>query len=215
MNFDLFPTMPGDEKIALGVSTFLLPGYALAHVGELLDGIRHIEQDAPFRRMVTPGGFQMSVALTNCGKLGWITDRRGYRYSATDPETGRPWPAMPAGFRGLARRAAEAAGFADFRPDACLVNRYLAGTRMSLHQDKDEQDLNAPIVSVSLGMPAMFQLGGSRRSDPVTRVALNHGDVVVWGATERLRFHGISPVKANPHEVLGEVRLNLTFRKAT
>ena len=164
--------------------------------------------------MQTPGGFAMAVALTNCGALGWISDRRGYRYVATDPDSGQRWPPMPEAFARLATAAAAAAGFAQFEPDACLVNRYVPGARMALHQDKDECDFTAPIVSVSLGLPATFLFGGALRADRAARIVLVHGDVVVWGGEDRLRYHGVAPLKDGRHDVLGAQRLNLTFRKA-
>jgi alkylated DNA repair protein (DNA oxidative demethylase) len=164
--------------------------------------------------MVTPGGFVMSVAITNCGALGWTTDARGYRYTTDDPQSGRPWPDMPDAFSRLARQAAETAGFDGFAPDACLINRYEPGARLSLHQDKDERDHSAPIVSVSLGMDATFLFGGHQRSDRPARFPLRHGDVVVWGAEDRLRYHGVLPLKDQPHPELGSQRINLTFRKA-
>jgi alkylated DNA repair protein (DNA oxidative demethylase) len=156
----------------------------------------------------------MSLAMTNCGRLGWISDRRGYRYGELDPETGRPWPPMPAVFERLAQAAAAEAGYEGFVPDACLVNRYEPGTRLSLHQDKDERDYGAPIVSVSLGMPATFLFGGLARGDKAARVPLGHGDVVVWGGPDRLRYHGVLPLEDRPHALLGSRRINLTFRKA-
>jgi alkylated DNA repair protein (DNA oxidative demethylase) len=164
--------------------------------------------------MLTPGGQQMSVAMTNCGPAGWVTDRRGYRYQALDPDTGRPWPRMPAVFAELARQAASVAGYVEFEPDACLINRYVPGARMSLHQDKDERNFNEPIVSVSLGLPATFLLGGLRRADKAQRIPLSHGDVVVWGGPARLRFHGVLPIKPGLNDILGAERMNLTFRKA-
>jgi alkylated DNA repair protein (DNA oxidative demethylase) len=180
----------------------------------LLEAVARVTEAAPFRHMVTPGGLAMSVALTNCGALGWTSDRRGYRYTANDPDTGRPWPPLPDAFARLAREAAQAAGFEHFAPDACLINRYAPGTRLSLHQDKDERDYGWPIVSVSLGMTATFLFGGLARGDRAARVPLRHGDVVVWGAEDRLRYHGVLPVKGEPHAVLGSQRINLTFRKA-
>lgn len=198
----------------LGASASLLRGFALRWVAELLPHIAAIEQRSPLRHMVTPGGFRMSVALTNCGRLGWTSDRRGYRYTDTDPLTGQPWPEMPAVFAGLARSAAAAAGFEGFEPDACLINRYLPGARLSLHQDNNERDYAAPIVSVSLGMPAVFLFGGRVRSDKVLRVPLVHGDVAVWGGEDRLRYHGVMPLKDVPHPLLGSQRVNFTFRKA-
>ena len=171
-------------------------------------------QAAPLRHMATPGGLRMSVAMSNCGQLGWVTDARGYRYVRQDPASSEPWPAMPPGLLQLAQDAAQAAGYPGFLPDACLVNRYLPGARMALHQDKDECDFTAPIVSVSLGLPATFLFGGNARSDKAVRIALVHGDVVVWGGADRLRFHGVAPLKDGEHALLGSQRINLTFRKA-
>jgi alkylated DNA repair protein (DNA oxidative demethylase) len=199
---------------AIGPGAFVLRGFALPFVADLLPALHEVEQRAAFRHLVTPGGLTMSVAMTNCGRLGWISDRRGYRYAELDPETGRPWPPMPAVFERLAQASAAEAGFGGFEPDACLVNRYEPGTRLSLHQDKDERDYGAPIVSVSLGMPATFLFGGLARSDKAARIPLVHGDVVVWGGPDRLRYHGILPLEDRPHAVLGRRRINLTFRKA-
>ena len=213
MNLELFAASTG-ERESLGPHAVVLRGFALPFVDELLPAIRVVEQQSPFRNMVTPGGYTMSVALSNCGTLGWTTDRRGYRYTTIDPCHGRPWPAMPAVFSIMARKAAAAAGFDGFEPDACLINRYLPGARMSLHQDKDELDYDAPIVSVSLGMSAVFLFGGLRRSDKALKVTLEHGDVVVWGGEDRLRYHGVMPLKDQPHPVLGSQRINFTFRKA-
>jgi alkylated DNA repair protein (DNA oxidative demethylase) len=164
--------------------------------------------------MITPGGYRMSVAMSNCGALGWTSDRSGYRYSPVDPESGKPWPAMPAALRRLAESAAAEAGFPSFAPDACLINRYQAGAKLSLHQDRDETDYSQPIASVSLGLPAVFQWGGMKRADRPVRVHLRHGDVVVWGGEDRLRFHGVTPLKEGNHPVTGPYRINLTFRKA-
>ncbi|MBL8238886.1 MAG: DNA oxidative demethylase AlkB [Bryobacterales bacterium] len=180
----------------------------------LVDDVARTAASAPFRHMVTPGGFRMSVAMTNCGPLGWVTDRKGYRYSAVDPESGQPWPAMPESFRELAYKAAREAGFAGFTPDACLINRYAPGAKMSLHQDKDERDFSQPLVSVSLGLPAVFLFGGLSRKDKVERVPLRHGDVVVWGGAARLFYHGIMPIKDGMHPLTGAFRFNLTFRRA-
>jgi DNA oxidative demethylase len=164
--------------------------------------------------MTTPGGYVMSVAMTNCGCAGWVTDRRGYRYDFLDPTTGRSWPAMPPLFRDLAERAAAAAGFDGFVPDSCLINRYEPGTRLSLHQDRNERDYAAPIVSVSLGLPAVFLFGGLRRADRARRIRLESGDVVVWGGAARLAFHGVAPVAEDVRALTGRSRINLTFRKA-
>ncbi len=200
--------------LPLGAQARVLRGFALPWVDRLLAALTEVERAAPPRHMVTPGGLAMSVANTNCGALGWVSDRRGYRYSATDPQSGLPWPAMPAAFAELALAAATAAGFEGYAPDACLVNHYRPGTRLSLHQDKDERDHAAPIVSVSLGMPAVFLFGGLARADKAARVPLQHGDVVVWGGVDRLRFHGVLPLKELPHPLLGAERINLTLRQA-
>ncbi|CAO3971146.1 DNA oxidative demethylase AlkB [Achromobacter mucicolens] len=201
-------------RVALGAQSVVLRGFALPAVDALLAGVDDVIAQAPFRHMETPGGYTMSVALTNCGELGWTTDARGYRYSRIDPVSGQPWPAMPRAFRQVAEDAAREAGFADFAPDACLVNRYAPGSRLSLHQDRNERDYGAPIVSVSLGMPAMFLFGGDDRADRAARVPLFHGDVVVWGGVDRLRFHGVMPLKDLPHPRLGSQRINFTIRKA-
>ena len=198
----------------LGPGAALLRGFARDRATELIDAARRVIAQAPLRHLVTPGGLQMSVAMTNCGSLGWVSDRRGYRYQAHDPLSGQPWPEMPGLFRAVAQAAAERAGFPDFTPDACLINRYVPGTRLSLHQDRDEHDFDAPIVSVSLGLPAVFLFGGLRRADRPRRLALEHGDVVVWGGPSRLVYHGIAPLAAGDHPALGAQRFNLTFRKA-
>jgi DNA oxidative demethylase len=204
----------GLENESLESGAAILRGFALAREAELLAALNSVSAESPFRHMVTPGGFRMSVAMTNCGALGWLTDRKGYRYDAIDPETQRPWPAMPDCFLELARNAAAEAGFRSFVPDACLINRYQPGARLSLHQDKDENDFSQPIVSVSLGLPAVFLYGGEERSDKTRRVAVVHGDVVVWGGPARLRYHGVMPLKHGIHPLLGGYRFNLTFRKA-
>jgi len=214
VTLDLFYELDACQCERLGSSAFVLRDFAIPYVDELLPAIRAVEEQAPFRHMVTPGGFIMSVKMTNCGRLGWSTDRRGYRYTETDPGTGKPWPVMPGVLRRLARDAAVASGFSDFEPDACLLNRYLPGTRLTLHTDKNELDFGAPIVSVSLGMPAVFLFGGLERSDKTLRIPLNHGDVAVWGGEDRLLYHGVMRLKKNPHPLLGTQRLSLTFRKA-
>jgi alkylated DNA repair protein (DNA oxidative demethylase) len=202
------------SREAMTEGAVLLRGFAKPHEPELIAALREITAQAPFRHMFTPGGHQMSVAMTNCGNAGWVTDRSGYRYDGADPESGKSWPAMPESFRELAQRAAEEGGFAGFAPDACLINRYEPGARMSLHQDKDEEDFGAPIVSVSLGLPAIFMFGGMKRSDKPQRYRLEHGDVVVWGGPSRLFFHGVGPLADGEHALLGRQRINLTFRKA-
>ncbi len=198
----------------LGPDVALLRGFALAEAAAILRAVDAVITASPLRKLLTPGGRRMSVAMTNCGRLGWTSDRRGYRYVQRDPAGERPWPAMPVVLRDLAVRAALRAGFSGFTPDACLINRYDPGARMSLHQDRDERDLGAPVVSLSLGLPATFLLGGAERSDATVRLPLRHGDVLVWGGRSRLRFHGVLPLKAGHHPIVGDHRLNLTFRSA-
>ncbi|GAB2179062.1 DNA oxidative demethylase AlkB [Dongia sp. agr-C8] len=207
---DLF----AEPRETMAAGAVLLRGFALPREGELLAAIEAVTAQAPFRHMMTPGGYTMSVAMTTCGTVGWVTDRKGYRYSPTDPTTGRPWPPMPACFQALATEAAAEAGYPDFRPDSCLINRYEPGTKLSLHQDQDEQDMCQPIVSVSLGLPATFLFGGPQRGDPTAKYPLNHGDVAVWGGPSRLFFHGVAALKDAVHPLLGKKRINLTFRRA-
>lgn len=209
---DLFEGRTGDIDLADGA--VVLAGFACPIDSQLLGAIARVAEAAPFRHLTTPGGRRMSVAMTNCGSAGWVSDRRGYRYEAADPDSGRPWPAMPAMFADLADRAAATAGFVGFRPDACLVNRYEPGARLTLHQDLDEKDLREPIVSVSLGLPATFLFGGLSRSDRTRRVRLFHGDVVVFGGPARMRFHGVMPLAVGEHPLTGRRRFNLTFRRA-
>ncbi len=209
---DVGPVRPARETI--GEGAILLCGKALPLEGELIAALGAITARAPFRRMTTPGGFVMSVVMTNCGAAGWVTDHTGYRYDRNDPKTGEPWPDMPDSFLRLAAEAAAEAGYEKFAPDACLINRYEPGSRLSLHQDRNERDFGSPIVSVSLGLPAVFQFGGLKRTDPVEKYALRHGDVVVWGGPSRLRFHGIAALKDGLHPKLGRARINLTLRRA-
>lgn len=219
---DLFADSPSSlpkreilpEREILAEGAVLLRGLVQENESALLTSLAQMTQQAPFRHMTTPGGFRMSVAMSNCGPLGWVSDRRGYRYAPDDPETGQAWPDMPEAFLALAIAAATRAGYPDFIPDACLINRYEPGAKLSLHQDKDERDFTNPIVSVSLGLPAMFQFGGLQRSDPIRKYALHHGDVVVWGGPSRLFYHGVLALKDGEHPQLGHTRINLTFRKA-
>jgi alkylated DNA repair protein (DNA oxidative demethylase) len=213
---DLFQDHTGASPVCepLGPGASLLRRFCLDADDALLSAIGHVAASAPFRHMVTPGGYRMSAAMTNCGAAGWVTDRAGYRYDAFDPVTGRRWPAMPQAFIALAAGAASAAGFVGFVPDVCLVNRYEPGAKLSLHQDKDEHSFDAPIVSVSLGLPATFLFGGMKRNDRQRKVALQHGDVVVWGGPSRLAYHGVAPLRDGEHRTVGRLRLNLTFRKA-
>jgi alkylated DNA repair protein (DNA oxidative demethylase) len=210
----LFDATETRDRDVLGPGTALLRGFALARDKVLLEGVHAVIAQAPLRRMVTPGGLQMSVAMTNCGSLGWVSDRAGYRYAPLDPTSGQPWPRMPAALATLASEAAAQAGFEGFAPDVCLINRYEAGTRLSLHQDRDEHDYGHPIVSVSLGVAAVFLFGGLKRADKPMRTRLEHGDVVVWGGPARLRYHGVLPLEEASHPLTGSLRFNLTFRKA-
>jgi DNA oxidative demethylase len=202
---------PAEESLAPGA--MVLRGFALPLAPAVLADLEHVIAAAPLRHLVTPGGFCMSVAMTNCGPLGWVSDRSGYRYDAVDPDSGRPWPPMPASFLRLATDAATRAGFPRYRPDACLVNRYVPGARLTLHQDRNEHDLEAPIVSVSLGIPAVFLWGGATRKERPQRVLLRHGDVTVWGGPARMRFHGVQPIEEAHHPATGGQRINLTFRQ--
>lgn len=213
---DLFDDAVSEDaaRVELAPGAVLLRGLARPRDRSIRRALDDITARAPFRHMVTPGGFEMSVAMTNCGRAGWVTDRTGYRYDLDDPISGRPWPAMPPLFLELAAEAASAAGYPSFVPDACLVNRYVPGARLSLHQDRDERDFASPIVSVSLGLPAIFQFGGPKRSEAPRRIALQHGDVAVWGGPSRLHFHGVLPLKDGEHPLFGRTRVNLTLRKA-
>jgi DNA oxidative demethylase len=210
---DLF-TSQVEPRMDLAIGAVLLRGFALASERELIGALEAVIAAAPFRHMVTPGGQTMSVAMTNCGSAGWVTDRKGYRYDRTDPSTGKPWPQMPRCFLTLARNAAAAAGYSGFEPDACLINRYVPGARLTLHQDRNERDLSAAIVSMSLGLPAKFLFGSLERSDRPQRFMLHHGDVVVWGGPSRLAYHGIDTLKDGEHPATGRCRINLTLRKA-
>lgn len=211
---DLFEHIASEPKEIIGEGAMLLRGAALPFEKEALVSLNEITAASPFRHMITPSGYTMSVAMTNCGVAGWVTDRTGYRYDQSDSMTGNPWPPMPNCFRKLAVFAAKEAGYPNFQPDACLINRYEPGARLSLHQDKNERDFTNPIVSVSLGLPVTFQFGGLKRNDPVKRYALKHGDVAVWGGQSRLCYHGVSELKEGYHESLGPMRINLTFRGA-
>ncbi|HEX4772260.1 MAG TPA: DNA oxidative demethylase AlkB [Bryobacteraceae bacterium] len=217
MTMNLFddPAVIENQQELLDPGAMVLRGFAVPEEAALISAISQVSAEAPFRHMVTPGGFRMSVAMTNCGPLGWVSDRTGYRYEPLDPLSQTAWPAMPAVFSKLASEAALAAGFGNFVADACLINRYEPGARLTLHQDKDEQNYGHPIVSVSLGLPATFQFGGLKRSDKLTRIPLTHGDIVVWGGPARLRYHGVLTLKPGHHPVVGSYRINLTFRKAS
>lgn len=218
MTLDLFGSAHDDARDdtpqadAIGPGAWVLRGFAQSELPDLQADIDAVIAQAPLRHWLTPGGKRMSVAMTNCGEVGWISDRQGYRYGTHDPLSQRPWPSMPASFVALARRAAEAAGYRDFAPDACLINRYTRDARLTLHQDRDERELGAPIVSVSLGLPATFLWGGLQRGDRTRRIRLDPGDVVVWGGPSRLAYHGIASVEGSFDAQA--VRYNLTFRQA-
>jgi alkylated DNA repair protein (DNA oxidative demethylase) len=209
--FDHDPMPPSREP--LGEGAVLLRGFAAENAPALVAEIERIAAAAPFRHLVTPGGYTMSVAMTNCGRVGWVSDRKGYRYDPVDPDTGQAWPVMPPLFLELATHAAAEGGFAAYDPDACLINRYTAGSKLGLHQDRDENDQWAPIVSVSLGLPAVFLWGGAKRNDPLRRLRVESGDIAVWGGPARFTYHGVAPLKDGDHPLTGAVRLNLTFRK--
>ena len=212
--FDDLPPPSEAEHAQIAPGAVLLRGFARAGDAALLQAVEAVIAQAPLRHMQTPGGYTMSVATTSCGQLGWVSDPHGYRYAARDPHSGQPWPTMPACFLGLAQRAAAQAGYTDFAPDACLINQYAPGAKLSLHQDKDERDLRAPIVSLSLGLPAVFLFGSTRRKEPAQRLRLVHGDVVVWGGPSRLAYHAVMPLAEGEHKLLGRRRINLTFRRA-
>jgi alkylated DNA repair protein (DNA oxidative demethylase) len=211
---DMFGDAADGPALEIAPGAYWLRGFARSDAPALLAGVDAIAARAPFRHMVTPGGYRMSVALTCCGDVGWTSERSGYRYAATDPLSGENWPPLPPSFLELAASAARAAGFADFEPDCCLINRYAPGAKLTLHQDRDELDLRAPIVSISLGLPARFLFGGLRRNEGVQRLPLLHGDVVVWGGPARLAYHGVAPVADGEHPLTGRCRINITFRKA-
>lgn len=202
------------DVLSIGARAAVLTGFARERAPALFADMLEIAAISPFRRMVTPGGRGMSIAVTNSGDLGWVSDRTGYRFDPADPLTGRRWPAFPPQFHNLAVEAAAVLGFVDFTPDACLINRYTAGARLSFHQDRNELDFSQPVVTVSLGLPAMFLWGGHERGDRPARVLLTHGDVMVWGGPDRLRFHGVGPLADGWHPLTGRARYSLTFRKA-
>ena len=215
MTTDLFASDHAQQNLTvpIGPGSRFLGGFLLADAVAVLGAVADVTARAPFRHLTTPGGQQMSVAMSNCGSLGWVSDRAGYRYQAADPLTGKPWPPMPALLLERAQQAATQAGYENFQPDVCLINRYTTGARMGLHQDRDENNLTAPIVSFSLGVSAVFIWGGLQRTGKAQRFVLKHGDAVVWGGADRLRFHGVAPVKADAHALTGSVRINITFRQ--
>jgi alkylated DNA repair protein (DNA oxidative demethylase) len=210
--FDDLPAHPDAAPTPIAPGAVLLHAFARDGAPSLLQAVESVLQQAPLRHLQTPGGYTMSVAMSNCGALGWVSSANGYRYTACDPLSGQPWPAIPACLLDLARRAAEQAGYPHFAPDAALINEYVPGAKLSLHQDKDELDLRAPIVSLSLGLPAVFLFGTPSRKDRPQRYRLVHGDVVVWGGASRLAYHGVNALADGEHALLGRRRLNVTFR---
>ena len=210
--FDDASLFPSQQQLAEGVC--LLSGQANSMMPAIWQAVEDVLRQAPLRQMQTPGGYTMSVAMSNCGELGWISDRHGYRYSRLDPQSGQPWPAMPEILQELARIWAAEAGFDNFVSNACLINCYQAGSKMSLHLDRDERDFAHPILTLSLGLPARFMLGGLQRQDPYRKLLLQHGDVLVFGGPARLCFHGIMPLADGDHALLGKRRISLTFRRA-
>jgi alkylated DNA repair protein (DNA oxidative demethylase) len=199
--------------LAPGVT--FMPGYLdRAAQDEMLAAVRAVIAAAPIYVPRMPRtGKPMSVRMTNCGPLGWVTDEaRGYRYQATHPETGAPWPPIPE----IVLRAWNALSGYALPPQACLINFYSADARMGLHQDKDEQDLAAPVVSLSLGDTALFRVGGLKRSDSTNSVRVASGDAVVLGGEGRLAFHGVDRILAGTSTLLpGGGRINLTLRRVT
>lgn len=201
------------NSIEIGPSAWILRGYAVSQADQLLAAIEQVSEQAPFRHLQTRTGKQIGVEMTNCGELGWYSDRKSYRYETQDPQTKKDWPLMPDSIALLAKKCASVTGFSDFIPQACLINRYHPGVGMHLHQDNDEKTLAAPIISLSLGVSAVFMFGGMQRSDKPAFHLLRHGDVVVWGNEDRLRFHGIQQLKVSHHPLTGQIRYNLTIRQ--
>ncbi len=206
-----------EDKLPEGASLFRGRLSAAEQLAILDDVAAVIEEAPPFRPQM-PAGPYMINTLTNCGPLGWMSDKRGYRYEATHPQTGKPWPQIPSAVLAVAKQAAADTGYA-FEPDACLVNIYAADGRLSLHRDYDEADFAWPIVSLSFGNDADFQLGGPARSGPTTTFTLNSGDVFVLAGPSRLRYHGVKHIRPGTspitHKALPEGgRINLTLRRA-
>ena len=208
----LFPDL---DAVTIGPGAVLYRGVVVAQADELLKSVKEVVTQSPFRRVVTPMGKPMSVEMTNCGDVGWVSDPSGYRYEQIDPVTGCAWPVMPQRFREVAHVCAFRAGYEGFHPDACLINRYSAGSKMGLHQDRDEMDFSQPIVSVSLGLPITFNFGGYSRTSPTIKIRLQHGDAVVFGGESRLAFHGVGTLRRGEHPLTGNYRFNLTFRRVS
>lgn len=211
MNLPLFDVEPQDP-LPIAEGAVLLRGWAAVNDAQWLAAVRQVLAQQPFQAAYTASGLPMSVRTSNCGSWGWAASRSGYGYTRSDPDSGRPWPEMPIFLKLQAQALASAAGYLAFDPDVCLINSYELGAKMGLHHDADEKDKAAPIVSVSLGLPCTFVWGGLQRSDPVRSFALEHGDVLVWGGASRMVFHGVRPLRAGQHHLLGAQRWNLTFR---
>ena len=203
-----------ESQVMLAKGAYWLRGFALPQADTICAMLIEHLKNYPPQQMMTPMGYSMSVRTTSFGEFGWVSSKQGYGYAVKNSFTNESWPPIPESFFDLAQRAANQAGYVNFKPDTCLINVYEIGDKMGLHQDKDEADFSKPIVSVSLGLPVIFQFGGLTRTAKTLKVPLSHGDVVVWGADSRLCFHGVLPLKAGTHGTLGQRRINLTFRKA-
>jgi len=198
---------PTHEEIFPGA--VLMRSLALPQDNEFFTAAEAIIAARPLHHTTTPSGLPMGVMVTDCG------DSRAFanRWDTANPERMRLWPPMPPLLRDFAIRCAVRSGFPQFRPDACHINRYQAGTKLGLHQDRHECDWTQPIVSLSFGLECIFLLGGLQRTDKPRRILLEHGDVIVWGGPSRMRFHGVQPLKPGHHPLTGPYRYNLTFRK--
>jgi DNA oxidative demethylase len=211
--FDDLPLLAEDLHTVIAPGAVLMRAFGRADDVDILQAVESVIAQAPLRHLQTPGGYTMSIQTTRCGSMGWVSEPGGYRYAPSNPSTRAPWPAMPQCLLDFAVRAATEAGYPDFVPDSCMVNQYLPGNKLGLHQDRDERDLRAPVVSLSLGLPAIFLFGGLQRTGKTQRYRLAHGDVVVWGGPSRLAFHGVLPVADGDHALVGRRRVNVTFRK--
>jgi DNA oxidative demethylase len=211
--FDDLPLLAEDLHTVLAPGAVLMRAFGRADDVDILQAVESVIAQAPLRHLQTPGGYTMSIQTTRCGSMGWVSEPGGYRYAPSNPSTRAPWPAMPQCLLDFAVRAATEAGYPDFVPDSCMINQYLPGNKLGLHQDRDERDLRAPVVSLSLGLPAIFLFGGLQRTGKTQRYRLAHGDVVVWGGPSRLAFHGVLPVADGDHALVGRRRVNVTFRK--
>lgn len=200
--------------VLLAEGAMVLRRFATPVVVALMEGVEAVVAQSPLRRLIVPNGRPMRIEMTNCGLVGWVNIDGRYRYSRVDPLTGRSWPGMPATFRRIAGAAASAAGYPDFQPAVCIINRYAVGADLQMHQDRDDTQDRQPVVSVSLGLPAIFHFGGQGRGEKPLTIPLDDGDVVVWGGASRMHRHGVAPVAPGVHPRTGAYRYNLTFRTA-